>query len=79
LNALERVESKAGQAYDFLSSIYRLTNDERLTKYFDELTPGYRTVAELSSRVRTTRDSFPPTTRGKWNFTLIGKLLLKCE
>jgi len=61
LNALERVKIRFGRAFDFLPSIYRLTNDERLTKHFLELTPGYRPVGELAEWVRTTKKKLPET------------------
>ncbi|MBN2252341.1 MAG: winged helix-turn-helix transcriptional regulator [Kosmotogaceae bacterium] len=61
MNTLERVKIRFGRPFDFLPSIYRLTNNERLAKHFEELTPGYRPVGELAEWVRTTKKNLPGT------------------
>ncbi|PNS41435.1 MULTISPECIES: hypothetical protein [unclassified Mesotoga] len=61
MNALERVKTRFGRAFDFLPSIYRLINNERLAKHFAELRPGYRPVGELVELLRTTKKKLPET------------------
>lgn len=61
LDALKRIEIRYGKAFDFLPSIYRLTNEERLTKHFSELSPGYSPVGEITEWVKITTSRLPIT------------------
>jgi hypothetical protein len=55
LDALERIETRYGKVFDFLQSMYRLTNEERLTKRFSELSPGYAPVGKIVEWVKSSR------------------------
>ena len=65
MRAIDRVEIRSGEIYDFLSSIYRLTNNERLIEHFKELTPGYRPVGEIIDWIVSAARRTPETIREK--------------
>lgn len=61
MRTLDRVEIRKGKIYDFLPSIYRLVNNERLIAHFKELTPDYRPTGEIRDWANATVKNLPET------------------